>query len=115
MRPAKGWINRKGAHQENKLEAKYRVELERREAAGEVQWYLYESIKLRLADNTWYTPDYAVMAEDGTLEMHEVKGGLIMAASRVKIKVAATQFPYRFVQVTARLVRDGGGWDYEYI
>lgn len=33
--------------------------------------------------------------------------------ARVKIKVAAELHPYRFVAVTARPKRDGGGWAVE--
>ena len=38
-------------------------------------WYRFEGVKLRLADNTFYTPDFAVMSAAGTMEMHEVSPG----------------------------------------
>ena len=58
----------------NKTEQAYERHLKARREAGEVLWFRFEGIKLRLADNTFYTPDFAVMAADGQLECHEVKG-----------------------------------------
>lgn len=96
----------------NKSEAAYESQLQARQFAGEVVWYRFEGIKLRLADNTFYTPDFAVMLASGQIELHEVKGFWADDA-RVKIKVAADQYPFRFVAVTARSKRDGGGWKVE--
>lgn len=109
MQFAKGWRKKPG--QENKTEAAYRLELERREAAGEVEWFRFEGVRIKLADNTTYLPDYAVMLTDGTLEMHEVKG-YWQDLSRMKIKVAADQYPFRFIAITgkAKAKRDGGEW-----
>lgn len=47
--------------QMNKTESAYSQHLEMRKHAGEIAWYRFEGIKLRLADNTFYTPDFAVM------------------------------------------------------
>lgn len=60
--------------QMNKTESAYCQHLEQRKRAGEVAWYRFEGIKLRLADNTFYTPDFAVMLATGEMELHEVKG-----------------------------------------
>jgi hypothetical protein len=72
----------------------------------------YEGVKLRLADNTFYTPDFAVLASDHVLEMHEVKGWWT-DDGRAKIKIAAEMYPFRFKAVKARAKRDGGGWSEE--
>jgi len=96
----------------NKTEAAYAGHLEARKAAGEVAWYLFEAVKLRLADNCFYTVDFAVMLTDGVLEMHEVKGFWADDA-RVKIKVAAERFPFRFIAVRVKPKKDGGGWAVE--
>lgn len=93
----------------NKTEAAYEAVLLSRQIAGEVLWYKFEGIKLRLADNTFYTPDFAVMLENGQLEMHEVKG-YMMDDAAVKIKVAADLYPFRFVIVRVNPKKDGGGW-----
>lgn len=96
----------------NKTEAAYAALLEAQKAAGEVAWYKFEAIKLRLADNTFYTPDFAVMLRSGQLEMHEVKGFWADDA-RVKIKVAADMHPFRFVAIRPKAKKDGGGWAVE--
>ncbi|WP_457320437.1 DUF1064 domain-containing protein [Stenotrophomonas sp. P5_B8] len=96
----------------NNTEAAYAERLRALQHAGEVQWFRFEGIKLRLADNTFYTPDFAVLAGDGVMELHEVKGFWVDDA-RVKIKVAADQYPMRFLAVRVKPKRDGGGWAIE--
>ncbi|UPY96249.1 DUF1064 domain-containing protein [Pectobacterium sp. 21LCBS03] len=74
--------------QMNKTEAAYSQHLEILKRAGEVLWYRFEGVKLRLADNTFYTPDFAVMTASGTIEMHEVKG-YWQDDARVKLRIKA--------------------------
>lgn len=93
----------------NKTEAAYAATLDARRHAGEVAWFKFEGIKLRLADNTFYTPDFAVMLADGSLEMHEVKG-FWQDDARAKIKIAADLYPLQFIAVQAKAKKDGGGW-----
>ena len=92
----------------NKSEANYAKHLELRKQAGEILWYCFEGLKFRLADNTFYTPDFAVLKSDGLLEMHEFKGRW-MDDARVKIKVAAELYPVVFIGVQ----KDGHGYKYE--
>ncbi|MDR2219740.1 MAG: DUF1064 domain-containing protein [Methylobacillus sp.] len=94
--------------QMNKTEAAYADHLELLRRAGEVLWYRFEGMKLRLADNTFYTPDFAVMLANRQLEAHEVKG-FWRDDARVKIKVAAEMYPFRFIAVT----RKGKAWETE--
>lgn len=96
----------------NRTEEAYAAHLERLRLAGDVEWYRFEGVKLRLADKTFYTPDFAVMAGDGFMEMHEVKGFWTDDA-RVKIKVAADQYPFRFIAFKAIPKSRGGGWGRE--
>ena len=96
----------------NKTEAKYDAHLWQRFFAKEILWHKFEAIKLRLADNTFYTCDFAVMLADGTLEMHEVKG-FWQDDARVKIKVAASLYPFRFIAVKPRAQKHGGGYEVE--
>ncbi len=96
----------------NKTEAAYAAELQARQVAGGVACYRFEGIKLRLADNTFYTPDFAVMLADGQMEAHEVKG-FWRDDARAKIKIAADQYPFRFIAVTAKAKKAGGGWSVE--
>lgn len=96
----------------NKTEQAYAMTLDQRKHAGEVAWYKFEGLKFRLADNTFYTPDFAVMLSDGALEAHEVKG-FWQDDARAKIKIAADLYPLRFVAIQARTKKDGGGWKVE--
>ena len=95
--------------QRNKTEQAYEEHLERQRALGNILWYRFEGIKLRLADNTFYTPDFAVLGGDGYMECHEVKGFWTDDA-KVKIKVAADQYPFRFIAFKAIAKSKGGGW-----
>ena len=95
-----------------KTESAYAQHLEGRRIAGEIAWFCFEGVKFRLADNTFYTPDFMVMLADGQLEAHEVKGHWHDDA-RVKIKVAADRYPFRFLAVKVRTKKDGGGWQIE--
>lgn len=94
----------------NQTEARYAGHLEALKPAGQVVAWAYEAVKLRLADKTFYTPDFLVIRADGSLELHEVKGHWEDDA-RVKIKVAARLHPwFRFRAVKAAR---GGRWEYE--
>jgi hypothetical protein len=99
----------------NKIECQYAEQLKLRKHAGEVEWYAYEAVKLRLANNTFYTPDFLVMLANGDLEVHEVKGRkgdgyYAQEDAKIKIKVAAAMYPFLF-----RIVwpMKGHGWDSE--
>lgn len=102
-------LGRMKAGTQNKLEAAYADYLEGRKQAGEILWYKFEGIKLRLADNCFYNPDFAVMLSSGEMEMHECKGFMRDDAA-VKIKVAVEEYPFRFVLVYANPKKYGGGW-----
>jgi hypothetical protein len=92
----------------NKTEAAYAAHLEQRRAAGEVIWWKFESIKLRLAEKTFLTVDFFVQLADGVLEAHEVKG-FWEDDARVKVKVAASLYPFRFLAIQ----KAGDGWKVE--
>lgn len=96
----------------NRTEAAYDAHLEQLQQAGAIAWRKFEGVKLRLADGCFYTPDFAVMKADGVIECHEVKG-FWEDDARVKVKVAASLYPFRFVAVTARAKKHGGGWAVE--
>ena len=92
----------------NKTEAGYAKHLEALKGVGEILWYRFEGMKFRLADNTFYTPDFMVLRNNGQLEAHEVKGHW-MDDARVKIKVAAEMYPLVFIAVK----KDGQRYAYE--
>jgi len=92
----------------NKTEAAYARHLDALKLAGDVCWYEFEAIKLRLADDTQYIPDFFVLTRDFILEVHETKG-FWRDDARVKIKVAAAMYPFRFFGIT----KDKNGWGRE--
>jgi hypothetical protein len=96
----------------NKTEAAYDSDLRDAQSLGDILWYRFEGLKLRLADNTFYTPDFAVMARDGVMECHEVKG-FWRDDARAKIKIAAEMYPFRFKAVQVQPKKHGGGWKVE--
>lgn len=94
----------------NNTEAEYARYLEASRIAGEVLWWKFEAIKFRLADNTFYTPDFVVMAANQQIELHETKGFWTDDA-RVKTKVAADQYPiFKFIAAKKLPKKAGGGW-----
>ena len=93
----------------NGTEAAYAQALEEQRCAGEVAWWAFEAVTLKLARDLRYTPDFIVQLADGTLEAHEVKG-FWRDDARAKIKMAAALFPLRFIAVQRAAKRDGGGW-----
>ncbi len=105
----------------NKLEAEYAQQLEMDRRAGLISWFEFEPFKLRLAGKTFYTPDFAVVRTweapnnifVNELEFHETKGGFWRDDARVKIKVAAAMFPFKFIAIRKKLLREGGGWQVE--
>ncbi|SOE48083.1 PDDEXK family nuclease [Orrella dioscoreae] len=96
----------------NKTEQAYAKHLSDLQAVGGILWHKFEGMKLRLADNTFYTPDFAVMLPCGQIELHEIKG-FWQDDARVKIKVAADMYPFRFLALKPRPKKDGGGWAVE--
>lgn len=89
----------------NKTEAAYFAHLQ---ARPDVLAVVYEGCKLKLAEATFYTPDFVVVTRDG-IELHEVKG-FWEDDARVKWKATAEKFWwFRFVAVQKRK----GGWKIE--
>lgn len=108
-------LGRLKAGERNKTEQAYENFLTALQHAGSVLWFKFEGIKLRLADNTFYTPDFAVMLANGQMELHEVKGARAIFAddAKVKVKVAAELYPFPFVVAFPVLKSRGGGWEFD--
>lgn len=82
----------------NKTESAWADQLQILKLAGEIIDWVYEPFGLRLADKTFYHPDFLVVKKTH-FEIHEVKG-FWRDDAKVKIKVAARQFPwFQFVVV----------------
>ena len=106
----------------NSTEKAYSEHLEGLRLQGLIHGWQFEPIKLRLADLTYYSPDFMVQAFDETIELHEVKACmkngkfLFEDDARVKIKVAAEMHPVFAFIVAGKLPKaSGGGWKFEVI
>lgn len=80
---------------------------------GVLAW-AFESVKLRLANGTFYTPDFLVNVERCPmhLQLHEVKGPHAEEDAKIKFKMAAAKFHafYVFCYIT----QSGGRWNVEH-
>jgi hypothetical protein len=88
------------------LEREFAAHLEILRAAGELSFWDYECVKIRLADGTWYTADFLVKLKDQII-IYETKG-FMREAARVRVNVAATRVPIPIFVVT----KEGGSWRY---
>ena len=109
-------LGRKKKGEMNATEEKFARYLMGLQLAGDVIWWKHEGIKLQLADHTTLTVDFNVMYADGLLVMFDVKGdkAIIEEDAKVKIKVAAQQFPLVF-RYAFPVKGEGGGWKFEEI
>lgn len=111
---------RRAPGERNKTEAAYEAHLELLYKAEQIDGYKFEGIKLKLADNTHFTPDFIVYAEDGVVELHDTKGTTkktrangtkeavpwIEEDAKLKLKIVAEQFPFRVFAV----FKTADGW-----
>lgn len=113
MKPSFLALGRLKAGAMNKTESAYERDLRDAQTLGDILWYRFEGLKLRLADNCFLTVDFAVLAKDGVLEMHDIKGARAIYTddAKVKMKVAAELYPFRFKVIFPRPKREGGGWE----
>jgi len=79
--------------------------LEIRKRAGEILWHRHEGVTLALGEGARYTIDFFTMLPDGTLQAIEVKGAYVRPDSLVKLRIAASMFPFRFMM--AQKTKDG--------
>lgn len=93
----------------NKTEMRRAIELEAMLRTGQIESWSYETVTLKLADDTRYTPDFFVVETDGAIRFEETKG-FLREDALIKIKIAAAKFPFRFVMLTAIAAKAGGGW-----
>lgn len=85
----------------NKTEARY---LEILKARDDLVWIGVKAIRLRLAANTHYTPDFATLDKAGILSIIDTKGGHTWEDAQLKMKLVARLFPFlRVVKVEIAL------------
>ena len=88
----------------NKTEQAFATRLDAQLAAGDITAYWFEAITWRLADNTFYRPDFLVQFPDGALVIYECKGTrgreyMTTPDAWVKLKVCAETMPFPLVVV----------------
>jgi hypothetical protein len=93
----------------NKTEAQFAQLLDLQLKAGELLWWEFEPMNLRLGVNCYYRIDFMVMEKSGRLVAYEVKGHWEDDAL-VKIRTAAEKFPWPFIAV--RWDRKEKKWEY---
>ena len=110
VRPGPKGNFRRNTPGKNRLETAFSEYLHKLWLAGEILDYKYESAKLRLARNTFYTPDFLAVYPD-EFHIYEVKGHWEEDA-RQKIKWAAQLYWYfRFFGVQRE--KKSGEWLFE--
>ena len=72
-----------------------------------ILWWGYEQIKFRLADATFYTPDFVVIGLNWRMRAIEIKGFLRDDAA-VKFKVAKERFPWVEFEMVRKVK---GAWE----
>jgi hypothetical protein len=82
----------------NKTEIAYQAVLDLRWRVGEILYYEYEAVTLKIGHDLRYTPDFLVLNKAGEIEFHETKWAVMQEDSIVKIRAAATKWPFfRFI------------------
>lgn len=98
----------------NKTEAAYAELLEQQRQVGQVLWWKFHPMNVRLASGAFYEVDFLVMHADMGLAIHETKGGFTTDKGQLKIRLAAEAMPvFRFFKVTKLPKKEGGGWKRE--
>jgi len=93
----------------NGTESAFADYLDGRIQRGEIKRWDFEPEKFRLADNTYYTPDFRVVENDDRIVFIETKG-FWRDDARAKIKIAAALHPYRFTAAQKKK----GEWKFEH-
>lgn len=108
MPTARGHVKGNGM---NVWEESYASKLEAEKRIGDILWWKFEGIKLKLGGGAYFCPDFIVMTSTGQLEVHEVKG-FWREAAKVRMKTASEMYPFRFIAVSkSKQVK--GAWEVE--
>ena len=83
----------------NSTEARYyTAHLAPRVRAGELATVAYEGVSLKMLNGHRYTADWACWRSDGTMELHEVKGGYRLPSYQ-RARLAFDQVRIEFPQI----------------
>lgn len=101
----------------NKTEARFDAYLCRLHAEGSVLWHRPQCISLKLADDCWFRTDFAYLPPDRVLTIVDVKGARAMMQddAKVKMRVAAGLFPFRFAYAFPLSKRDGCDFEVDFL
>lgn len=112
----------------NAGERAYAAHLDQLLQAGEIAGWWYELMTFKLADRCSLQPDFVVMMPDGSIELHEVKGGKTVKQAhgdewtywaeedaRIKLRVAARLIPFPLIVVWPAKGGHKYGWCKELI
>lgn len=94
----KGRGKRKPRGEMNRLESSFAEYLEEQRKLGLIEWWAFESIKFRIGNGAWFTPDFVAMNVHAEIVFYETKG-FMRDAANVRLKVAASSFPFDFILV----------------
>lgn len=90
----------------NKTETAYAQRLAALKHDGQILDWRFHALRVRLADNTFYEPDFLVMTAARELQIHETKGSFTTQAGQTKIKLCAEVLPW-FRVIKASHQKDG--------
>ena len=95
----------------NETERAFARRLDAQILAGEILWYKFHPLRVRLASNTYYEVDFLVMLADGEIAIYETKGGYTSDKGQLKIKLCAEALPvFRMFKAEKLKEKEGGGW-----
>lgn len=98
----------------NRTETEYAAILDDRKRRGEILWWAFHPLNVRLADATFYEVDFLVMTGDMRLQIHETKGEFTTEKGQMKIKLCAEALPcIPFFKAIKIAKKRGGGWKEE--
>lgn len=101
-----------GPRYRSKWEAQFHEVLKAR-FHGPNTYVEHEPMRLKIGRKAYYKPDFLTVNPYNILTFWEVKG-MWREAARVRIKVAASKYPWaRFIAVVKQKKKDGGGWKEE--
>lgn len=91
----------------NKTEAAYAQRLEAMKHSGQILDWKFHVLRVRLADATFYEPDFLVLTAEREIQIHEVKGGFTTDKGQMKVKLCAEVLPWFRV---FKCSKKGGEW-----
>lgn len=103
-------LGRLPAGELNRTEKAFAAYLQERQAAGAIIWWKSHPFNVRLAENTFYRPDFLCLLADMSLVIYEVKGSYTSDKGQMKIKLCVEALP---VFKVIKASRKNGVWNFE--